>query len=319
MTYLLTADWHLDDQPANEYRWQAFSHIRDIKAQHRDISQVFVLGDMVDRKDRFTAALVNRLLQEMDSAPPMTVLRGNHDTTMRPPCYFDWLPNYVSEPYEVADDLLLLPFTAHPNEDWANWMPFTNYRSVFMHATVTGARISHGIVLENPSFPILPQNVKFYSGDIHHPQTLGSLTYVGAPHPVNYGDDYDCRMLLIDETDYEVVEEIPLSPPRKLLLDIKSIHDLSRHRPRAGDQVRLRLNCDPSAIEEIDKIQAQIDKWAKSHGVASIGVEVIVNAPLSSGVDTSQTPEAILRQFARQERLTDEVLAVGLDLLKEVE
>lgn len=317
MTYLLSADIHLDDQSGNEYRWQWFDRVRDIKSQHRDISQVFILGDLVDRKDRHSAAFVNRLLDEIERSPLMTILMGNHDRTMRPPAYFEFLPNYVFEPTEFAEDLLLLPFTAHPAEDWSK-LRLGDYRAVFMHATVTGAKIDRGIVLENPGFPVLPQHVKFYSGDIHHPQTVGNVTYVGAPHPVKYGDDYDCRMLLIDDVTYDIVEEIALSPPRKLLLDIHNAADLAKLKVRAGDQVRLRINCEPDAIGELGQIQARIARWAKTVGVAALGVEVIVDAPLSSGLDTSQTPEAILRQFAEHEKLTDDVLAVGLELLKEV-
>lgn len=319
MTYLLTADVHLDDQPQNEYRWVWFDRLREIKTQYKGISQIFVLGDLTDRKDRHTAAFVNRLLGEIDRSPTMTILMGNHDRTMRPPCYFEFLSNYISEPTEFADDLLLLPFTAHPVEDWVKWLPFTGYRAVFMHATVTGAVIDRGMILENPNFPVLPANVQFYSGDIHHPQRVGSVTYVGAPHPVKFGDDYECRMLLVDETTYDIVEEIPLSPPRKLMLDISSAADLAKVRVGAGDQVRVRLNCRPDAVDQLGQIQAQIARWAASNKVSSVGVEVIVNAPLLGvGVDTNQTPEAILRQFAAKEGLSPEVLAVGLELLREV-
>lgn len=317
MTFLLSADWHLTDNPADEYRWAIFQSLRDLKMRYRDISQIFVLGDITDRKDRFTAAFVNRLLDEIDRSPWMTILMGNHDRTMHPPAYFEFLSNYVSEPTEFADDLLLLPFTAHPAEEWRD-LKLGNYRAIFMHATVTGARIDHGIILENPSFPLLPRHVKVYSGDVHHAQSVGNVTYVGAPHPVKFGDDYRCRMLLIDEISYDIVEEIALSPPRKLLLDIKSAADLSKHRPQPGDQVRVRLNCGADGIDQLDQIQAQIAHWAKTHNVDALGVEVIVNAPLSSGVDTNQTPEAILRQFAEQERLTGAVLDVGVELLKEV-
>ena len=91
MTYLLTADWHLDDNPANAYRWQVFDHVRAALGE-RPISLVFVLGDTFDRKDRHSAALINRFLVEIDTLP-FVFLRGNHDTTLRPPNYFDWLVN----------------------------------------------------------------------------------------------------------------------------------------------------------------------------------------------------------------------------------
>ena|SRR6516162_5969464 len=80
--YLLTTDLHLDDQSANEYRWQIFDYRRSAKAQH-DVSQIFLLGDPVDRKDRFTAAVINRLLAQLKTVAPIAEI--NYDTRMRRP------------------------------------------------------------------------------------------------------------------------------------------------------------------------------------------------------------------------------------------
>jgi len=315
MTYLLTADFHLDDNPENEYRWAIFDRIREVLSDDA-VSHVFVLGDAVDRKDRHSAAFVNRLLAELEGLP-ITILRGNHDTTLRPPCYWEFLASYVSEPTRHNTDLLLLPFTPTPTEDWRN-LKLGNYRAVFMHATVSGARIERGIVLDNPGFPDLPRHVKFFSGDIHHPQQVRNVTYVGAPHPVKFGDDYATRMLLVDEDGFDVVREIRLDPPRKLMLDINSLGALAKVHAKPGDQVRLRLNLGPSA--ELGGIEAEIAAWAKTRGVTVAGTEIIVNTRLAgASVDTEQSPETILRQFAKREGLNDELLAVGLKLLKEVE
>src|SRR5215831_11819327 len=133
---LLTADWHLDPNPVNEYRWQIFDHVRLALSQN-NISQVFVLGDCVERRDRHTAAFVNRLLEELDGLP-ITIIRGNHDTTIQPPCYFDWMRGYVSKPTEYNKDLLLLPFTPNPVEDWCG-LRLGDYRALFMHVTHPGA------------------------------------------------------------------------------------------------------------------------------------------------------------------------------------
>ena len=317
--YLLTADWHLDDNPDNEYRWLVFDYVCEALGNY-PILGVFILGDIVDRKDRHSAALVNRLLAELHRIDvDVTVLRGNHDTTLQPPCYFEWLHGYISMPTRMRGNaLLLLPFSANPREDWQH-LQLAEFRAVFMHATVSGAVVDRGYVLDNPRMPPLPPGPRYYSGDIHHPQQVGNLVYVGAPHPTKFGDDYRCRMLLVDEDSFEVVEEIILDPPRKWMIDIRSVADLEKFRQmRRGDQVKLRLSCRPGAVDELAQAEAQIAEWARRSGVTLAGTEVIVNAPLGNGVDTNLAPEAILRQFAAQEALTTELLGVGLQLLKEV-
>ena len=326
--YLLTADVHLDDQPENEYRWDIFEQVRAVCDKH-EISRVFCLGDLVDRKDRFSAAFVNRLFGELDDR--WLILRGNHDTTLRPPAYFEFLPNYISEPTGYFGGLLrppdtpgvrllLLPFTPYPDEDWQN-LNLAVFDSVFMHATVTGARIDNGMVLDNPRFPELPPHVKFYSGDIHHPQQVRNVTYVGAPHPTKFGDTYACRMLLLDENTFDIMEVIELTPPQKRMIDIRSAADLDKlHNIRPGDQIKIRLSSHPGGIDELARTEAQIAEWAHRCGVTIAGTEVIVDAPLvAGGVDTNLEPEAILDQFALHEQLTDDLLELGQDILKEVE
>jgi hypothetical protein len=194
-------------------------------------------------------------------------------------------------------------------------MRLGEFRAIFMHATVTGARVDNGIILENPSFPALPPHVKIYSGDIHHPQQVRNVTYVGAPHPVKFGDDYETRMLLLDPSSFEIVETIILDPPLKLIADLTRLSDLDRMKVRAGDQIRFRLY----GIDDLSAAEARIARWAEANGVTVAGTEVLVQTTQAHGVDTTQSPEVILRQFAQHEQLPDDVLAVGLDLLKQVD
>lgn len=323
---LLTADWHLDDQPQNAYRWDIIGQVIKARAEH-DIGQVYILGDLVDRKDRFSAAFVNRLLSDLQDIAPVTILRGNHDSGLRTPHYFDWLAgeffggdvSYITDPTDIfriqreGGRVLLLPFTPTPAKDWQS-LNLADYRAIFMHATVSGARVDHGIVLQNPGFPKLPEHVKVFSGDVHHPQQVGTVTYVGAPHPVKFGDDYATRMLVVNDVDFDIVAEIKLNPPRKLMLTIRSMDDLARLKVRKGDQVRLRLD---GMGDNLAVAEALIVTWAETHGVTLAGTEVIVATSQAHGVDTTQSPETILRQFAAHEGLADDVLEVGLELLRE--
>jgi hypothetical protein len=325
---LLVTDLHLDDNPDNEYRWAIWDHIHQAVIQHH-IETVFILGDWVDRKDRFTARFINRLFDEvyrLCGQAGLVVLRGNHDTAMTPPSYFDFMASgpiagfeYITSPRPFshqdmsAPPVLLLPFTAAPKTDWAG-LNLADYMAAFMHATVTGAVVENGMVMENANFPILPRHVKFYSGDVHVPQKVRNITYVGAPHPIKFGDDFPCRMLVLDEA-YDIVAEIPLSPPRKIMADIRDLADLDRLKIRQGDQIKIRFNCPPSQIEHWGTTEQQIRQWASEHGVTVAGTEIIVGTRTPDSLDVEQTPEAILRGFCGREGLSEGLLQTGLDLL----
>jgi hypothetical protein len=320
---LLVTDLHLDDHPDNEYRWQIWEHILQAVIQHC-IETVFILGDWVDRKDRFTARFINRLVDTVrgiTGRARLVVLRGNHDTAMTPPNYFDFMAShtiegfeYVTSPRPFFSHLMLLPFTHHPKVAWAD-LRLADYKAAFMHATVTGAVVENGIVMENKNFPILPRAVKFYSGDVHVPQQVRNVTYVGAPHPIKFGDSFPCRMLVLND-DYAVVLELPLTPPRKIMADIRDVADLATLSARHGDQIKIRFNCPPSQIEHWGETEQQIIQWANEHGVTVAGTEIIVGARTPDSLDLEQTPEAILKGFGEREGLTPELLQVGLDLLE---
>ncbi len=326
MTYLLVTDTHLDDQPENEYRWLVFEHVRQAVEQH-GVETVFHLGDLVDRRDRFSAAFVNRLLGELcmiAKKARVVVMRGNHDTTLRRPNYFEFLNSvspprshpiqYVNEPILDARGVLLLPFSAQPRAEWSRFR-LSDYRAVFMHATVPGAVVENGQVMENPNFPLLPGRVKFYSGDVHVPQRVRNVTYVGAPHPIRFGDSYPCRMLLLDD-GFEVEREIILSGPRKLVAAVSGLDGLDALATAPGDQVKLRFALLAGSLDGWHMDDARIAEWARERGVTVAGVEVSLESRYDAGsVDPDGTPEALLRQFAAQEGLSDDLLAVGLRLL----
>jgi len=321
---LLFTDTHFDDNPDNEYRWDVFDGIHHLLSE-RPVTHVYHLGDICDRKDRFTGAFVNRLLtkmREVGERTPLTVLRGNHDNPLNGPAYFTFvnglLPgvDYVTEP-QVRGKLALLPFSPDPKKDWED-IPFRNLLAAFMHITVTGAIAENGreMVGQDPS--VLPRALKLYSGDIHNPQTLRNLTYVGCPHPVKFGDAFPCRMLLLDEVDFSIVGEVELTPPRKRVLTLTSLQDLETVEVTSGDQVRIRFDLDPTQIEDWGAIEARLEAWASEVGVAVAGIEGIVAGRTSqSEVDPETTPEALLKQFAQEEGISKGLLEVGLALLEE--
>jgi predicted phosphodiesterase len=333
MTFpLITSDWHLDSDPDNEYRWAIVDKVLHAVIQHK-IDTVFILGDLVDRpKDRPTAVFVNRLVNELRKIAArvhLIILRGNHDTPVRGPAFWEFLSQinnirYVSKPetFHLFDndkpDLLLLPFTPTPKQDWSDFK-LSDFRALFMHATVTGAVTENGQVLENNNFPILPRKLKVYSGDIHTQQRAGVVTYCGAPHPVKHGDKYPCRMLLLND-NFDIEMELPLTTIRKLLIDITNVRQLADLKVTRGDQVKIRFNISAAQLAEWGAIERTINEWAANSGVTVIGTETIIDSVHSPrDIDTSLTPEALLRQFAEQEHLSEELIEVGLSLLAETQ
>lgn len=329
--HLLTTDWHLDDNPDNDYRWKVFDHIHALLDAYGDrISAVFNLGDTLDRKDRYSGTLVNRFLAGVASVGkrvPFTILQGNHDRTLDGSAFFSFVNGaapvkgvrYITEPTQDGR-LILLPFTPTPSETWSV-IDFRRFRAAFMHVTPYGAVGENGYKLVGNKLPEFPESLKIYTGDVHVPQTIGQFTVVGCPHSVKFGDKFPPRMLLIDERSFEIVEEVPITTVSKRVIEVGSVEELRDVVVRPGDQVRIRYRLASGAIDGWGQVESQIAAWAKAAGVTIAGVEVDVGSTGSSAgarrTDAAILPDVLLREFAAAEGVTEDMLKVGLELLVE--
>lgn len=318
---LLCTDLHLDDQRANEYRWNVFPEIARA-CRSRSISRVYCLGDMVDKRDRHSADMVNRLVSCWTSLPvaERVILRGNHDTTVSGPAFWEFLSKvpgieYVSQP-TLRADLLLLPFSSNPRVEW-DGLIVRDVRAVFVHATRSGTIAENGFALSGHDLPPIPRRVKVYSGDVHNQQTVDNWIYVGASHPVKFGDNYPCRFLLLDERTYDVVEEVAVATIAKRVVEVATLDDLASARVLVGDQVKVRISTAPGSIDW-GALESAVDRWAHERGVEVASIEGSYDLPVQSGQASGElSPEDLLRVFASEEEVSGDLLDEGMGLLRE--
>src|SRR5258706_13941052 len=81
MSYLLVGDTHFSDRPKDAYRFGIFRWIHEQQKKYQPAA-TFILGDVCDRKDNHSAALVNQITNELNRLEkPIFILKGNHDYT----------------------------------------------------------------------------------------------------------------------------------------------------------------------------------------------------------------------------------------------
>ena len=329
MNLLFFTDTHIDDQPQNEYRWKVFQTVREIVREY-EVDYVYNLGDMIDRKDRFSGAFVNRLVEELEETgrhAPLTILAGNHDAPLRGPAFFQFVNRlagrvrYVTEP-TVDGRLLLLPFTPTPFEDWAG-IKFSDFRAALMHVTVEGAVSENGTELVGTQLPPIPKGMRLFSGDVHVPQQIKrlGLTYVGCPHPIKFGDRFTPRMLVVDGNTFDVVAEVPVKTIRKHAVEVGSLDELRALDVDPGDQVRVKFNLSTDDVERLGEVEAALVEWARERRVDVRSPEFAVQGRgggLGDDVDLEVKPVTLLRQFGEVEELGVDLMSVGDELLREV-
>lgn len=323
---LLCSDLHLTANPRDAYRWELFPWLaKQVALKH--IKSLCILGDLTDAKDYHSAELVNLVVTRVTMlswlGAHVYILMGNHDYLRKGHAFFQFLsqiPNvtFITEPLDTSSEgepCLFLPHTKDPAGDWAG-MDFSHYRYLFLHQTVDGAIASNGQKMEGDTLPGLHAAGKVYSGDIHVPQVIGPVEYVGSPYHVHFGDRFRPRCLVLWDSEVEVLRFPTIS---RITLDVNSLEELADQRLRAKDQVKLRIHLGREELHQWHAIKRDATKLLTDAGVEVHGVELVAPktrrrvrvgvAPNTSG------PEDILARYVRREDMGADFLDLGLDLL----
>lgn len=324
MTILLTSDLHFSDNPLEEYRWNIFNTIRDLINQYK-VEGLYILGDLTDRKDRHSGSLTNRLINELAKLPVRPfILKGNHDEPLTGVPFWKLLNAtdaavFITEPC-AEGQCFWLPYEKDPAAAWRD-IDFSGIHTVFMHQTISGAVGNNGYKIEGDKVPILSRRLKIYSGDIHTPQRIGGIEYVGSPYPIKFGDDYKTRMLLLNN-DMSIKREIIITNNiRRAVLTIGNMNELAHAELRRGDQVRIHYKLALDDVKLWPGIRDQIREWAINHDILLVSIDTIVE--FGSGkrqrrsVESTHDPLTVFRAFSEAEQLSGDIVRSGLEMLRE--
>lgn len=325
---LITSDWHLTDNPADEYRWKIFQRVRRLCTKY-DQKEVFILGDLTDKKDRHSAQLVNRIVSNVNwlaEQVEVHILAGNHDYIDPATPFFSFLDSldarFYVEPELVTVDgerVLLVP-NAYSIDEAVKEFEGDGLTAIFLHHTIGGAKTSNGMVLDGAA-PDLSRFEVAVSGDIHVPQVCRGVTYVGSPYPVRFGDAFKPRVLLFEDGK---LKSINLKSICKHKLELTSMEDLDKYDLSAGDQAKVILKLAGGerggwvdAKKAITERLAMLDVRLDSFVVDGSATYRTQRKRLRNRKGKSTSPHKILPRFAHKEGLTEEVLEVGKRLVEQ--
>lgn len=327
MKWLITADLHLTDRPQDEYRWDIFPWLRR-HAALREVDRILFLGDLTDRKDHHSAQLVNRLLAELSSlGVPFYVLMGNHDYVDPGQPFFDFI-DMIRLPTRIdigSQHCLFIPHTK-------NWAPASVWRKkydladptwdfIFCHNTFDGAESSSGYTLSGPRPAVFNRScATIISGDVHVPQQVGVVTYVGSPHPVAFGDTFKPRVLFWNGERISSIERTTL---RREIVRIADPDELLQGSCdlTAGDHVKVILEMRRRDLPEWDVQRQHILDICEDRGFVVFGVSLSVREPARRrqvGVedkDVGQSPDELLNAFCGERGLDSAYVEQARSLL----
>lgn len=326
-TVLITADLHFSANPRDEYRLQFLHKRLPSLIETYKVDQTYILGDLCESKDEHPAYLVNQIVDGITKVhfhAPVTMLMGNHDFLQQGEPFFRFLRNipglrYRSKPakstigrserFNGCD--LFLPFTRTPERDWKD-LDFKGVKRIFTHMTFKGAEGGFGHRLDGVPLKLLP-NVPIISGDVHVPQKLENVTYVGAPYSVDFGDSYVGRVLLLKD---DRISQVTVGGAQKRLL--RAPNNLAACN--RGDIVRVEV---PVKAKDYSKWQERVEEireWAVNKGVQLDSVIPLItdaqDKPRAASVRKAPVnDEQLLTSYAKAKGIDDLTLKTGKRLL----
>lgn len=335
------SDLHLSSAPSSEYRWTLFKQLEALQRKHK-IATLVILGDLTDAKDGHNAALVNRIVASLHALPfeDVVILCGNHDWLKEGEEFFRFLnyfPNiqFITAPTVVpivgakwhSAMCLFLPYSKTPAADWkALDGSLWDVDYLFMHQTIKGSVASNGQVMEGEDLldlsTVLSTRTKVYSGDIHVPQTVGLIEYVGSPYHVHFGDKFKPRAILVHSKGD--AEDINLPNVQRLTVKVSSVAELHRIELRRGDHVKLRMELPEADKHAWLRIKREAVAVLKEAGVEVYGVELLVKKARRRVVlgehgavtQRARSLEDHIAAFVVAESLGGDALEVGLGIVE---
>jgi len=329
MTVLVTADLHLSSNSRDSYRFAAMSRLAEV-IEDEKVKTLLILGDITEEKNFHPATLVNDVVELFhifsELVDQVIVMMGNHDYTDADTPFFyflrrlknvDWIRTRC-EMKVVDSRCLFLPHTLNYKRDWEG-QSMKGFDYIFAHNTFDGAQTEHGKKLTGIPLNVFPKDARVIAGDIHTPQTLGCLTYCGSPFHVDFGDDFEARVLLLSG---DKMKSIPLPGPQKRLLELKSGYSHEDFGMEKGDVVKVRYSLPEKDREKWPEIRAKIRHELEECSCTVYAIQPVLEKAARSASVTSKryvrSDEEMVKMFGKQHKASEQMMGVGLALAREV-
>ncbi|MCK5600734.1 metallophosphoesterase [Candidatus Pacearchaeota archaeon] len=284
---IIFSDTHFDDKVANAYRWEIFPFLdRVLTSESLHDHTICFLGDLTDRKDRHSSWLTNTIVQNLQSLIDrnfkLIVVRGNHDYIEKQEPFFHFLEaipgiTYVNEPlvypFMGSKKMVFLPHLHDPRGFKKIRRSFMDADYLFMHQSVLGSLTSSGYKLPKgmrSKFFTNNGKVKVYSGDIHLPQNVRGVEYVGSPYSIKFDDHFQGRILNLN---VQTGKESWLFPNllRRWTVEVASNVAFKKKVKvlgiQPGDEVKVRLTIKDANHDDWVRESSRVKRFCKKVGI----------------------------------------------------
>jgi DNA repair exonuclease SbcCD nuclease subunit len=324
MTVICTGDLHFNTNPHDEYRWGIIDWLCE---NSKGVDELIFVGDYTGPKDSHPGLLVNRFKESVDKLrshfSSVYILYGNHDGLTQETAFWKFLNgmrdnvHFIDRPSYAElsiGKVLFLP----AGIDWSLIQNNGITKYIFTHATFEGAISETGYQLTGVPLSHAERiGIPIISGDIHKPQIIGDfIEYVGAPYHIRFGDQYQPRVMHIDNEDTR--SNLYYPAPQKKVYNIRTLEDFEKLPIDDKQHAKIRVHLDRGSLTEWPLIQSEIKARASEAGLMNIRPELVLKPEVSSTGHRSQdikSPEQLVSEYADRHNASERHIEIGKSLL----
>jgi DNA repair exonuclease SbcCD nuclease subunit len=329
MSKLFFSDPHWTDNPLESYRFDFVDWLIPFFIPN-NISQIYILGDLTEKKDRHSEWLINKIesiIYALSNYAEVFIITGNHDCISK--STFKFLGkynnvNFYDEPeVDTDEDILFLPYTKTPTKDWEDFRNhWTDFKFILMHQTVDGSYTHNGYILSSDlksSYFDYAPGVTIFSGDIHTPQKIGNVEYIGSPYPVYFGDEQKGRVVII--RDDGTREDLAFPTIKRHMLNVSSLEELKGVEIRENDQVKIRVILTQDSLHTYLNIKDDISTYIDEIGAKLVTIELTTMTSITSGeiakIEDTKSIKDYVEKMVMMEGLGNYYLETAMDIVND--
>lgn len=208
-----------------------------------------IAGDLNDSKAIIRAEVANRLILLLKEAKTLVyILVGNHDLVNEKGKEHGL--NYLKPYATIVDHIIafnskfvMMPYYSNMDLLKYHLSKMPKDRNLIMHQGFQGAVMGDYIVDKTSISTDLVKDFRVFSGHYHKHQTIGTVTYIGNPYTMSFGEANDGpKGFLILNDDGTYTREI-LDLPAHIILDhhVDSLHVMKMFKLSPSHKVWLKI------------------------------------------------------------------------------
>lgn len=335
---VVTTDLHFTLDPKDEYRWGLFRFLKGLCEKYK-ATDLLILGDLTDAKDNHSAVLTNRIadgIATLSDTAFVTILAGNHDYSKGGFPFFKFLDIIPAVTFVTSTEVMyfgdrmravMVPHSPTIEKDLVRVQEekYPSADVLFTHYSFKGAVYSNGDDAREGLPPSFPSGIKVYSGDIHVPQRLKDVTYIGSPYHTHFNDSGPRRVVVIDPVTSRILAEEEYPCPRRYTVRVDSLEDLYSQfdsgKIVSGDQIKIVVRDPPHNRANWTSSMKSIKEACSRNQVDLCGLlfesPVVVPEGMRSSESrgVSRSERQVIEQFCAEYGVEGRVADVGEGLL----